>query len=300
MIATVPGVTSHAAAEHLLECGFKHFAHCGFGGLGFSDETRTSFVEYLAEKGYGTNIYESPYQPSTLDTPAIEAKAMLHFDALNRWLQSLPKPVGIMACNDIRAQQIINVCRTNGIAVPEDVAIIGVDNDDVLCDLCVPSLSSIEENLRKLGYEAAALLERMMNGYQPTTDIVFDEPVRLVARESTNVLAIDDPDVRSAMHYIRQHACEGIMVSDMLKQLSISHSTLKRRFEELLGRSPKDEISRVRLQRVKDVLTTTDLPLSRITELAGFRHVDRMCKLFKKKTGQTPGQYRVANQIQAY
>ncbi|MEA1951825.1 MAG: DNA-binding transcriptional regulator [Planctomycetota bacterium] len=294
------GVTARAAAEHLLDCGFKHFAYCGLGGLSFSDERRIDFVEYLAEKGYDTSVHESPCRPQTFDTPTIEAKAMFHSDALKRWLQSLPKPVGMMACNDIRAQQVLSTCRTHGIVVPEDVAVIGADNDEVLCGLCVPSLSSIDKNHHALGYEAAVLLDRMMNGHRPAADLVLAEPARLVPRQSTDVLAIDDTDVRAALRFIRGHACEGIMVGDVLEHVSLSHATLKRRFAKLLGRPPKAEIMRVQLQRVKDVLATTDMPLAKIAELAGFRHVEIMCRMFKKKTTQTPGQYRAACRSGAY
>jgi len=300
VVATERGVQARAAAQHLLECGFRHFAYCGFGGLNFSDERRDDFVQYLAEQGYDASVHDSPRQQRTFDTSTIEARAILSSDALVRWLQSLPKPVGMMACNDIRAQQVLNACRTNDIAVPDDVAIIGVDNDEVLCGLCVPALSSIDTNPYRLGYEAAALLDRMMNGHRSAADIILTEPARVVERKSTDVLAIDDPDVRSALRFIREHACEGITVNDVLKHVELSRATLKRRFATLLGRSPKTEILRLQLGRVKDILAMTELPLQRVAELAGFNHVEHMCKLFKKKTGHTPGQYRAANRSKVY
>ncbi len=139
----------------------------------------------------------------------------------------------------------------------------------------------------------------MMNGYRPA-DITFDEPVCVMARSSTDVLAIDDEDVRAALRFIRQHACEGILVSDVLKDVAVSHATLKRKFNELLGRSPKAEIIRVQLQRVKELLATNELPLLKIANLAGFNSVECMCRLFKKKNGQTLGQYRAANRSRVY
>lgn len=299
-VRVMPGVVERTAAQHLFDCGFKNFAYCGIGGLRFSDGHRDNFVKCIAEKGFEVSVHESPRQPNVSDTSAIEARAVLNSDKLVQWLQSLPKPVGIMACNDSRAQQVLNACHINGIAVPEDVAIIGVDNDEVLCGLCVPSLTSIDENVQQLGYEAAALLDRMMNFQQPVTNIIVTEPVRLVPRQSTDVLAIDDPNVRAALRFIRQEACKGILVKDVLEHVMVSHATLKRRFAELLGRSPKDEIIRIQLQCVKDTLVMTDLPLWRISEIAGFNNIECMCKLFKKKTGQTPGQFRAANRSGVY
>jgi len=292
IVSMKPGAVERAAARHLLDCGFKNFGYCGIGGLRFSDWRRDNFGECLAAEGFEASGHESPRQPHTFDTPTIEARAAFSSGKLVKWLRSLPKPVGVMACNDIRAQQVLSVCRTNGIAVPEDVAIIGVANDDVLCNLCVPSLSSVAENVYQLGYQAAALLDRMMNDRRPAADVVVDEPVRVVARQSTNVLAVDDLDVRAALRFIRKEACKGIRVKNVLEHVMISHATMKRRFAELLGRSPKDEIIRVQLQRVKDALVMTDWPLWRIAETSGFNNLECMCRLFKKKTGQTPGQYR--------
>jgi LacI family transcriptional regulator len=140
----------------------------------------------------------------------------------------------------------------------------------------------------------------IQDGLRSPADIILTEQVRVVARQSTDVLAIDDPDVRSALRFIREHACEGIAVDDVLKHVTFSRATLKRRFATLLGRSPKTEILRLQLGCVKDILAMTELPLERVAELAGFNHVEHMCKLFKKRTGQTPGQYRAANRSGAY
>jgi len=228
----------------------------------------------------------------------VEVKGLLHDNALAEWIRSLPKPLGLMACNDLRAQQVLNACGAYGILVPDDVAVIGADNDDVLCGLSDPPLTSIDPNARRMGYEAATLLERMLHGHAPPTEKILVEPTGVVVRQSTDVLAIADRAVAKAVGFIREHACDAINVEDVCQQTRLSRSTLERRFVGLLGHSPKAEILRIRLQHVKKFLIETDHPLAKIAHLTGFTHVENMCKFFKSRTGQTPGQYRKEPQAQ--
>ncbi len=197
-----------------------------------------------------------------------------------------------MAATDDRAHHVLNVCGEYGIAVPDEVAVIGVDNDEMLCDLCDPPLSSVALNPMKVGYEAAALLDRMMRGKLPPKGRILIPPLGVVMRRSTDLLCISDPDLAAAVRFIREHACEGIAVDDVVRRIHISRSTLKRRFTSILRRSPNDEIHRLQIDRVMQLLSTTKLPLAKIAESAGFRHVESMCKLFKRKTGMTPGGFR--------
>jgi len=191
---------------------------------------------------------------------------------------------------------VLSACGDCGIAVPDQLAVIGVDNDELLCELCRPPLSSVELNPQKVGYEAAALLDRMLDGKLPPAEQKSIPPLGVIARQSTDVVAIADADVASSVHFIREHACEGMQVEDLLQRVQISRSTLERRFARLLGRSPKAEILRVQFDRVKQLLARTDYPLAKIAQLTGFRHVENLCYLFKKKTGRTPGQYRNESQ----
>jgi LacI family transcriptional regulator len=218
---------------------------------------------------------------------------------VTRWIEELPKPVGLMACNDIRAQQVLTTCRTIGVAVPDEVAVLGVDNDDVLCDLSDPPLSSVVPDTRKIGYEAASLLERMMGGEPAPEPLTTIPPLGVVTRRSTDVLAIDDRAISSAVRFIREHACEGITVEDVLEELPYSRSVFERRFTKIFGRTPKAEILRTQLDRVKRLLAETDLPLKQIASKAGFQHPEYMSVAFKERTGQTPGQYRRASQQRA-
>jgi LacI family transcriptional regulator len=222
----------------------------------------------------------------------MEVQGLVYEKNLVGWIRTLPKPIGVMACNDERGQQVINACRDLGIAVPDEIAVVGVDNDDVVCDLCDPPLSSVVPNTRKIGFEAAALLEQMIAGKDPPDTPIYIQPLGIVTRRSTDVLAIDDQDTAEAIRFIREHACDGITVEDVVDRLPLSHSALERQFSKLLGRPPKAEIIRVQLERVKQLLAESDFTLKQISVKAGFRHPEYMSAIFKEKVGQTPGQYR--------
>ena len=287
---------AHLAAEHLIERGLERFAYCGLPGI-YSSETRSEhFVEYLTRARCEVHVYENPRQPDTTIISTAEDHELRYEETLATWVSSLPKPVGLMACNDLRAQQILTACGDRRIAVPDEVAVIGVDNDELICELCHPPLSSIEQNSEKVGYEAAALLDRMLDGDAPPRDPILVEPLGVVARQSTDIVAVGDAEVAAAVHFIRGHACDGIHVDDILQHVQISRSTLERRFAKLLGRSPKAEILRVQLDRVKHLLSMTDYPLARIAQLTGFGFTESMCYSFKHTIGRTPGQYRNESQ----
>jgi LacI family transcriptional regulator len=280
------------AARHLLECGLQHFAYCGFEGLPYSDERSACFVRYLDELGYRVNVYVDPHPPRSSSTSSFEAKHLLRSEPLSAWIKSLPKPVGLMACNDIRAQQVLDTCSEDGIAVPDEVALIGVDNDQVLCELSHPPLSSIDLNGHQAGYMAAATLDRMIRKGNVPDRATLIEPLGAVVRQSTNVLATADADVVAAVRLIHERACSGIQVRDVVEALALSHSTLERRFAKCLGRSPKAEIIRVRIREAQYLLAKTTLPLVEIAKRTGFNNVECFCTLFKEKTGRTPGQHR--------
>ena len=280
------------AAEHLIERGLSQFAFCGLPGVFSSDERCRAFVEHLAAARHQVHVYDPPHRQYKTLIADSEGYELHYEEAIARWLRSLPKPVGLMACNDLRAHQILMVCGDGNLAVPEEVAVVGVDNDEVICGLSRPSLSSIEQSPEQVGYQAAALLDRLMDGESPPDEKIVVEPRGVVARQSTDIVAVADAQLAAALHYIREHSCDGIDVDDLLAHVPMSRRTLERRFAMLLGRSPKDEIARVQLGHVKRLLAMTDYPLSRIAQLTGFRYVESMCVLFKKTTGQTPGQYR--------
>lgn len=287
-----PEAVARLAADHLLERGFTHFAHCGLTGVHYSDQCAACFEHYLSEAGYDVSLFDRPQHPCAVAASTAEVKGLMHEDEIADWIASLPKPLGLMACNDLRAHQVLNACAKHGIAVPDDVAVIGADNDEVLCELSDPPLTSIDPNATGMGYEAAALLDQMIQGETPSAEKKLIKPSGIVVRQSTDVLAIADRTVATAIRFIREHAVTGIGVEDVLAEVRLSRSTLERRFAKYLGRSPKAEILRVQLQHVKQFLSETDYPLVKIARLTGFSHVENMCNFFKTKTGKTPGQYR--------
>ncbi|MBA4191233.1 MAG: XylR family transcriptional regulator [Planctomycetaceae bacterium] len=278
------------AAEHLLERGFRHFAYCGFSEQHWAAERRAGFLAGLSMPASEVAMYESPWYGPRSHPWEREQQA------IGKWLAKLPRPVGLMACNDMRGQHVLDSCQRAGVAVPEEVAVVGVDDDDLLCDLCSPPLSSVAPNPELLGYEAAALLESLMAGYKADPLERTIPPLGLTTRQSTDVLAIDDPSVAAAVRLIRERACNGITVSDILREVPVSRSVLERLFRRHLGLSPQAEIRAVRIKRVKQLLVETDLTLDRVAELSGFAHPEYLSVAFLRDTGQTPGRYRASAQ----
>lgn len=285
------GLDSHAAAqlafEHLRERGFRKLAFCSVqsGEYRFLDLRGAEFERLAEEAGCEFSKF-----------PRSSAKSPKTWDELQRqlasWIAGLQKPVGILACHDDRGNELLNACREADVAVPDDVAVIGIDNDEVLCELSDPPLSSVDSNTMLVGYRAAELLDEMMAGEPPPRGTVLVEPAGIVSRRSTDVLAIDDREMAAAMRYIRDHACDGINVNDVLRHTALSRSTLDRRFTKIFGRSPSEKIVRLRIERVKQLLVETSYSLPRVANLAGFEHSEHMGALFRRRTGHTPGDYR--------
>jgi LacI family transcriptional regulator len=198
----------------------------------------------------------------------------------------------LMACYDVRARHVLSICQELGIHVPEDVAVIGVDNDELMCELTGPPLSSVEQGGRSLGYQAAALLDGLMAGQAPPRWKYRVQPERIVTRRSSDTFAIADADVAAALRFIRQNACSGIQVCDVVQAVAVSRSALESRFKTTIGRTMHAEIQRLQIERVRQLAASTNLPLKEIAATAGFAYVQYMTTLFRRQTGQTPGEYR--------
>ena len=280
------------AADQLVERGFQRFAYCGFDSLYYSKQRAKYFSAYLSSMGYPVDVFDSERNTELTYSMSLERRGPIDVDELEKWICALPLPIGIMACYDIRGQHVLDLCSKNGILVPEEAAVIAVGNDDVPCEMCDPTLSSVEPNTRKMGYEAAKLLHRQFAGESNLPEITLIEPLGVVLRQSTDAFSITDSQITAALYFIRRHAAEGIGVRDVLKQVQLSRSTLERRFMKLVGRSPKEEITRLQIKRVQQLLTRTNYGLDEIARLSGFNYVAYMCKVFKDKTGMTPGKYR--------
>jgi len=277
----------HLGAEHLLERGFRHFAFCGFANEPWSCQRRDGFVEALRLAGRTCAVHDVAY-PGVI-TPEWNAAQTIELAA---WLAQLPKPTGIMACVDVRAFQLLGAAHGAGLLVPEEIALLGVNNDTMRCELSHPPLSSVALNSLESGYLAAETLDLRLRGEPPASADLRLEPVGVVERLSTDILAVGDRIVASALSFIRENACRGLSVESILPHVHATRSQLEKRFRRHLGRSPQAEIRRVQIGRMKELLIETDFPLKTVSAMTGFEHLEYMSVFFKRETGETPGQFR--------
>lgn len=277
----------HLGGEHFLERGHRHFAFCGFHNDGWACERRDGFVEAVRLGGREATVFDVAY-PGKL-TPVWDAGQTR---ILTNWLRSLPKPVGVMACNDLRALQVIHAAKAGGLLVPEEVAVLGANNDRCRCELALPPLSSVAANAEQSGYQAAETLARMLAREKIENMDARIDPVGVITRQSTDVLAIEDRHVAAAINHIRLHACGGLTVGELLRHTAASRSQLEKRFRRALGRSPQAEIRRVQVAKIKELLFETDYPLKVIADMTCFEHIAYMSVVFKRFTGMSPGAYR--------
>jgi LacI family transcriptional regulator len=281
---------SRMGFEHLHSCGLRHFAFCGSprGEVPNQDLRCDYFVAAAREAGHQCSVHIGGLGPRGAE-PTWEQQQQ----ALVEWLQGLPLPVGVMCCHDDRGQQVLDACRRAGLAVPDQVAVLGVDNDPNLCNLCNPPLSSIDVNPARIGYEAAVLLERLMAGAKaPTEPCLLGPPRGIAARHSTDLLWVEDEEVAASIRFIREHACEGITVRDVLNQSTNSPSALEKRVKKTLGRTIKAEIGRIRLARAKLLLAETNWPVAKIAERCGFGEPKYFSAVFHKTIGIKAMDYR--------
>jgi LacI family transcriptional regulator len=284
-VATDSKAVSRLAGEHLRERGFKRFGYCGDARYHWAEMRRHYFSEYLRNAGFACDVFPQ-------ESPARGVSWEREIGKLSKWIRRLPKPAGILACYDVRGQQVLEGCRRLGVLVPDEVAVIGVHNDELLCDLCDPPLSSVIPNARRAGYEAAAMLARMMNGKRPSPQVVLLEPVGIATRQSTDVVALSDKQICQAVRFIREHACEGITVDDILRAVPMSRTVFERRFKQALNCTPHEHILRLRIAHVKSLLATSDLTLSMIAQRVGFEYAEYLSFAFKRATGMAPGAFR--------
>jgi LacI family transcriptional regulator len=272
------------AATHFLNRGFEHFAYCGVPRFPWSRQRGDYFVKILEEKHLNCHRYQSSKKG--------EADSEVETDDIARWLKSLPKPVAVFACYDARGRQILDACHRAELSVPEQVAVLGVDDDELLCELSPQPLSSIDPNPRRCGWLAAEMLEMMMAGQSPTPLIRVVSPVGISTRQSTDVFAMEDANLVKALRLIREHACRGITVDEVSRMAGLARRTMESRFKKMLGRSPHEEIMRIQVQRAQRLLLHSNLPVSVIAERAGFETPEYFSVAFKRVTGMPPVTYR--------
>jgi len=273
------------AADHLLHGGLRHFAFVGRAGRVWSERREQSFCERIRSAGFEPHRYPQPRRKQ--DQEWVYEQAIL-----GDWLRGLPKPMGLMACNDDRGREVLEACRAAGVQVPEEAAVVAVDNDELLCDLADPPLSSVALNAERGGYEAAAVLDGLMSGRIDQPQRIVSAALHVVPRRSTDVSAMEDREVALALRFIEIHAGRPIRVDDVVQHVGLSRRGLEIRFHRAVGRSIHDEIQRVRLDRAKRFLLESDLSIPKVAEGAGFGSASYLGQVFRRRIGATPAQYR--------
>lgn len=287
--ASVPRVCNDVAAggriaaEHLLERGFRNFAYVGLQKLSYVQQHREAFDAALRKKGFTCG-----HVLAIGDHPDVAGRAA----ALVEWLEKLPKPVGVLTWNNAQGRAVIHAARIAELLVPEEVAILSGNDDPLLCESCVPQLSAIGVAAERIGEQAAEILGMLMQGRPAPKEPLTVLPIGVVARQSTDLMLVNNPDLLQALAYIREHATEMIQVEDILRAVPIARRSLERFFRESLGRSPAEEIRRVRLERAKQLLATTDLPVPKVAKASGFGTGEYLATLLRKTIGMTPLKYR--------
>jgi LacI family transcriptional regulator len=276
------------AAAHLLERGFKCFGFAGHLNHAYSTRRESGFRRAVEAAGCQLQCY---YERKRRQFDPMGQLWALDKD-IHHWMRSLSKPVGLFAPNDIWGVQLTEVCRQTELRVPEDVAIVTVDNDDLLCDLARPSLSSVAVPCQRIGYEAAALLDRMLRGGRPSHAPILLRPSGVITRRSSDVLAMADEDLVTAVSFIREHAHQPLRVRDVLKKVFVSRRSLERKFRAILKRSVLAEIRRAHVELAKKLLLETDLPMQAIAARSGLSEAKQLSVIFRQLTGTTPTAHR--------
>jgi LacI family transcriptional regulator len=284
-VETDDDVIAQWAVEHFAVRGLRHFAYCGDSRFGWSVTRGARLRARVGELGFDAHEF------------LIDPSGKLADDRLQmaRWLADLPKPIGILACYDIAGQELLEACKIAGLSVPDSVAVLGVDNDELICNLTSPPLSSIQPDTTRTGFLAASLLDEMMSGVGAPADLHLIEPLRVVTRQSSDIVSVADPLVARALTLIRDGADDGLRVADVQRHVGLSRRSLDYRFQRIIGHTVHDELTRVRMERLADLLIRTDWTLPQLAERLSFSHSEYMGVAFKKFSGRSPGEYRRAN-----
>jgi len=301
------------AAAHFIERRYGNIAFCGDPGFAWSRNRQERFADVVGTEGFQYFAFEATHRYADGFSWDDESNRM------REWLQRLPKPVGIFCCYDFLARQVLDVCLNSKLRVPEAVAVLGVDDDALICELADPPLSSVTLDTHAAGYRAAELLHEIMRsgdadskinkqanklGRQTReigagTDVpstleapLVVRPLGVRLRESTDTVAIPDAEVAKALTFIRENATSNIFIEDVLASTSLSRRVFEYRFKKFVGRSPHDEIQRLRLNLAKRLLAGGNLPVGEIARRAGFKHGEYLTSVFRRSQGMTPTQFR--------
>jgi LacI family transcriptional regulator len=273
------------AIDHLVSRGLRHFAYVGDERFAWSIKRREWFRIRLAERGVVCHEYDILSSGTVAEDRA----------AMARWVRDLPKPIGILACYDIAGQDVLEACSIADVAVPDEVAVLGVDNDELICSLTSPPMSSIQSDASRTGYLAASLLSKMLGGARVPGELHLVEPLGIVTRQSSDILSVDDPIVARALRFIRERAEQQTSVAEVERHVGLARRALDIRFQRLIGHTVHSEITRVRMERLAALLAQTDATMPQLADRLGFPHAEYMGVAFKRFAGRSPGDYRRAN-----
>jgi LacI family transcriptional regulator len=275
------------AAEHLLECGFRRFAYYGLRGVWYAQQRGEGFCDAIDAAGGACSIFLAP---PTLGRHPVWAEVD---QRVCKWLKSLAPPVGILASCDYRARLILEACNQLGLRVPDDLGLLGVDNDSIACELCDPMLSSVSRDSEREGYEAAALLDRLMAGHAPPRSDVLIPPTGVVRRRSTNIVAIDNTEVAAAVRYMCHHLNDPITTNDIVQRLGLSRRWLEQAFRRSLGHTPHTYLNFLRIRRARQLLVEEPkMALYVVARECGFSDTKRLRLAFMRFVGVVPSEYR--------
>lgn len=270
------------AAEHLLDRGFRHFAYVGGPRRSDVCRQRRGFMATLGCRGFACQVRHVPEHPTPESTAG----------PLAAWLESLPRPLAVCTRTHLQGRAVLDACRQAGLLVPEDVAVLAGDDDPLLCAHATPSLSAIDISTRRIGLAAAARLERLMRGGRQSADTSLVPPVGVVTRQSTDALAVPDAELARALRQIRERACDAIHVDDIVRGVALSRRQLERGFRDLLGRTPAEEIRRMRIARARQLLATSELPVAHVARACGFTSAAYLATAFRRACGISPLAFR--------
>jgi len=271
------------AYEHFCGRGFRNFAFCGFEDMPWSKRREESFETIVKSAGSKIDIFNS-------DSSRISNWDKEH-PRIIKWLKSLPKPVGVLCCNDDRGHDLIEACLAGGLKVPFEVAVLGIDNDVLICESSHPPLSSISLSTEEAGFLAAATLDKLMKGEKTDVNTIIVKPKKIVYRQSTDTLAIEDKYVAKALQYI-QNAKNLIQVNDVINAVNCSRRSLDEKFRRYIGRTVFSEIRRVRVENISHLLLETDLSVSQIAFNLGYNDSGHIARFFKQEKNVTPQVFR--------
>lgn len=277
------------AAEHLLDRGLRRLAFCGSAGRWYSQLRCRGFAQRAEQAGVPCEVFQAPPRPRRRVTWQQQAAP------LSAWLQTLQPPVGLLALHDYRARIVVDECRRLRLRIPHDVAVVGLDNDPTVCEFCQPTLTSVSRNAWRVGYETAALLDRLIDGQAPPPYDTLIPPDGVVARQSTDTVAVEDPYVADAVHFIHDHLAQPFGVAQVVEAGRVSRRELETRFHGVLHCTPYDYICRARVERAERLLQSGErIKLHNVASACGFTSVERMRLVFLRMTGKTPLDYRRA------